>query len=330
MTKSVRRRFIVLIVFLVVGLIHFAVTKNYWVLLIALGFALVAAGLESLFYSKRGVFLYALIGLIAGYFAGNYLFDIFEAILFSHLSQKMDWKCFEPYFVLVFMYLGFYLTYMTAGKTAYALNSPGSVEGEKKAVETKILDTSVIIDGRIADIAETGFMSGTLIVPKFVLNEIQALADSQDGIRRSRARRGLDVLNQMKEIHNIDMKISARDFPEAKGVDAKLILLAKEMSASIVTNDYNLNKVAKLEGITILNMNDLANALKPILLPGEEFELDVIKEGKENNQGVGYLPDGTMVVVAQGLNLIGRHINVKVTSILQTSAGRIIFTEPKK
>ncbi len=330
MTKSLKRRIIVLIVFLFFGAIHLLVTKNYWVLVIALGFALMTALLESVFYSKRGVFLYALLGLIAGYFAGKFTYEIFQAILFSNLDQSVNWVCFQPYFILAFAYLGFFLTFMSSGKSAYSLNLPGGAEAEKKTVETKILDTSVIIDGRISDIAETGFMSGLLIVPKFVLNEIQALADSQDSIRRSRARRGLDVLNSLKEIHNIDMKISARDFPEVKGVDAKLILLAKEMNASIVTNDYNLNKVAKLEGITILNMNDLANALKPILLPGEEFELDVIKEGKENNQGVGYLADGTMVVVAQGLHLIGKRINVKVTSILQTSAGRIIFTEPKK
>jgi uncharacterized protein YacL len=281
MTKSLKRRFIVLIVFIVFGLVHFLATKNVWVLAVAGVFAAITALLEWVFYSKRGVFLFALIGLIAGYFAGTFVYDIFKAILFDNIKLNINCDCFKPYFELAFAYLGFYLTFMTAGRSAFALNMPSGGDAEKKSVETKILDTSVIIDGRISDIAETGFMSGTLIVPKFVLNEIQALADSQDGIRRSRARRGLDVLNHLKEIHNVDMKISARDFPEAKGVDAKLIMLAKEMNASVVTNDYNLNKVAKLEGVTILNMNDLANAMKPILLPGEEFGWTLLKKAKK-------------------------------------------------
>lgn len=209
----------------------------------------------------------------------------------------------------------------------FALGGEGLSGGESPA-DLKILDTSVIIDGRISDIALTGFMSGVLVVPKFVLNEIQALADSQDSIRRSRARRGLDVLNKLKELHDINLKITSRDYPDVKGVDAKLIRLAKDINGSIMTNDYNLNQVAKLEGILILNLNDLSNALKPVLIPGEEMTLEVIKQGKEHGQGVGYLPDGTMVVVSDGVPYIGKKLRVKVTSVLQTSAGRIIFTEP--
>lgn len=331
MSKILRRRIIIIVAFILIGVIHYIATNDYRVLLIAGGFSVITVLMEAVFYSKRGVFLFALVGLIAGYFAGKFSYDLLGSMIIADTGTPNEfWLSFQPYFILLFSYLGFFLTFMSTPKTAHSFQMPGSTEAEKSQVEMKILDTSVIIDGRISDIAETGFISGTLVVPKFVLNEIQALADSQDSIRRSRARRGLDVLNKLKEIHSVQLKISSRDFPDVKGVDAKLIHLAKELNASIVTNDYNLNKVAKLEGIIILNMNDLSNALKPILLPGEEFELDVIKEGKENNQGVGYLPDGTMVVVANGVNYIAKRINVKVTSILQTSAGRIIFTEPKK
>lgn len=325
MTKVMKRRAGIVLVFLLFSIIHYLGSRDLMVFAYALILAVITIILESLFYSKRGVFLYSLAGLIAGYYSGKIIFELFVKIypaVFIPLA--------ETYVTLAFSYLGFILPFMASQKYGYALNMPLGAEGEKKGGDLKLLDTSVVIDGRIADIAETGFISGTLILPKFVLNEIQTLADSKDPIKRSRARRGLDVLNKLKEIQGLDLKIFSRDFPDVKGVDAKLISLAKEMSASIITNDYNLNKVAKLDGIPILNLNDLANALKPVLLPGEEMELDVLKEGKENNQGVGYLSDGTMVVVANGLNLIGKRINVKVTSILQTSAGRIIFTEPKR
>jgi len=328
MSKVLKRRIVIVGLFFVGGLVHFIGSNDFKVAIIALVFAAITLLLDAVLYSKRGMFLYALIGLIAGFFAGNLTFELMSSILPEFFTEQ-----FQPYFLLSFAYLGFFMPFMaTAKRAGYNLEFPlnGVAEGEKRVGDIKLLDTSVIIDGRISDIAETGFISGTLVVPKFVLNEIQALADSQDPIKRSRARRGLDVLNRLKEIHNIDLKISSRDFAEAKGVDAKLINLAKELNAGIMTNDYNLNKVAKLEGILILNLNDLANSLKAILLPGEEFELDVIKEGKENNQGVGYLIDGTMVVIANGLHLIGKRVHVKVTSILQTSAGRIIFTEPKE
>jgi uncharacterized protein YacL len=295
--------------------------------------ALITILLEAMFYSKRGVFLYSLLGLIAGFYSGKLMYELFSQMLPSLFTEQIKpiAEQIKPYFILTFSYLGFILPTMASQKYgSSALNLAFGGEGERKSDDIKLLDTSVVIDGRIADIAETGFICGTLILPKFVLNEIQALADSKDPIKRSRARRGLDVLNKLKEIQTLDLKIFSRDYPEIKGVDAKLIALAKEMTASIITNDYNLNKVAKLDSIQILNLNDLANAMKPVLLPGEEMELDVLKEGKENNQGVGYLSDGTMVVVANGINYIVKRINVKVTSILQTSAGRIIFTEPKR
>jgi uncharacterized protein YacL len=326
MSKLMKRRLGVVFIFLIFTLVNFLNTRELIVFAYGAGLAVLTIILEHIFYSKRGVFLYSLAGLVAGFYGGKLLYE-----LFTQIAPSLFITAIEPYAILALSYLGFILPMMASQKFGNALNMPFGVEGEKKVSgEIKLLDTSVVIDGRIADIAETGFISGTLILPKFVLNEIQTLADSKDPIKRSRARRGLDVLNKLKEIQTLDLKIFSRDFPDVKGVDAKLISLAKEMGASIITNDYNLNKVAKLDEIPILNLNDLANALKPILLPGEEMELDVLKEGKENNQGVGYLSDGTMVVVANGLHLIGKKILVKVTSILQTSAGRIIFTEPKK
>ncbi|MBI3322129.1 MAG: TRAM domain-containing protein [Candidatus Omnitrophica bacterium] len=195
--------------------------------------------------------------------------------------------------------------------------------------ELVILDTSVVIDGRIADICLTRFVEGRFIVPRFVLKELQQIADSQDPIRRNRGRRGLDVLAKIQKIPNIDVRIHEEDFPEPKEVDAKLVKLAKMIGARILTNDFNLNKIAELQGVQVLNINELANALKPVVLPGEVMEARVIKEGKEYNQGVAYLDDGTMVVVEQGRSLIGQTVRVLVTSVLQTAAGRMIFAKPE-
>ncbi|MCX7982583.1 MAG: PIN domain-containing protein [Syntrophales bacterium] len=199
----------------------------------------------------------------------------------------------------------------------------------KREEEARILDTSVIIDGRIADICETGFLEGTLIVPRFVLDELQYIADSADPTKRSRGRRGLDILNRMQKMPNIRIAISDQDFPRIKGVDAKLVALAQMTGGKIITNDFNLNKVAELQGVKILNVNELANALKPIVLPGESMSVKVIKEGKEPGQGVGYLDDGTMIIVDNGQRYIGQTLEVVVTSVLQTTAGRMIFTEMK-
>ena len=189
----------------------------------------------------------------------------------------------------------------------------------------KVLDTSVIIDGRIADICETGFLDGTLVVPQFVLRELQQVADSSDSMKRNRGRRGLDVLQRVQKMTNVQVQIVETDFPEVKEVDLKLIELAKHLSGKIVTNDFNLNKVAQLRGVAVLNINELANSLKPVVLPGEVLRVFVLKEGKEPGQGVAYLDDGTMVVVDQGKRAIGRTIEVTVTSVLQTTAGKMIF-----
>ncbi len=196
-------------------------------------------------------------------------------------------------------------------------------------VSPKILDTSVIIDGRIADISETFFLEGTLIIPEFVLDELRHIADSPDLLKRNRGRRGLDILKKIQKDKRIPVEIVEQDFEDIEEVDSKLVRLAQTFSARIITNDYNLNKVAELQGIHVLNINDLANAVKPVVLPGEEMKVKVIKEGKEKGQGVAYLDDGTMIVVDEGEKHIGDEIRVLVTSILQTAAGRMIFAKVK-
>jgi uncharacterized protein YacL len=189
----------------------------------------------------------------------------------------------------------------------------------------RILDTSVIIDGRIADVCETGFLDGTLVIPQFVLKELQLVADSADSLKRNRGRRGLDILQKIQKMSGVDVTISDIDFPDVREVDLKLIELARTLQAKIVTNDFNLNKVAQLRGIQVLNINELANALKPVVLPGEFMKVFILKEGKEYNQGVAYLDDGTMVVVDNARRMISRNIDVVVTSVLQTTAGKMIF-----
>ena len=190
----------------------------------------------------------------------------------------------------------------------------------------KILDTSVIIDGRILDIAETHFIDGPFIIPNFVLREIQLISDSPDPIKRNRGRRGLDMLNKLQQHGSVKVKISYADYSDTREVDAKLVKLARETGARLVTNDFNLNKVAELQGVKVLNLNTLTNALKPVVLPGEDIYIDVIKEGKDENQGIGYLEDGTMVVIENGGALLGKTVKVNVTSIIQTAAGKMIFT----
>ncbi|WP_430789323.1 PIN/TRAM domain-containing protein [Virgibacillus flavescens] len=195
--------------------------------------------------------------------------------------------------------------------------------------KAKILDTSVIIDGRIADICQTSFLEGTIVIPQFVLGELQHIADSSDVLKRNRGRRGLDILNRIQKEIPVNVEIYEGDFEEIQEVDSKLIKLAKVIDGIVVTNDFNLNKVCDFQGVHVLNINDLANAVKPVVLPGEELMVQVIKDGKEQNQGIAYLDDGTMIVVEEGRNYIGKTIEVLITSVLQTSAGRMIFAKPK-
>jgi uncharacterized protein YacL len=201
---------------------------------------------------------------------------------------------------------------------------------QPRAESYKLLDTSVIIDGRIADITETGFLEGTLVIPQFILRELQHIADSSDPLKRNRGRRGLDILQKIQKKVDIRVEISDMEFPEIREVDNKLVAMAKALNAKIVTNDFNLNKVAELHGVGVLNINELTNALRPVVLPGEDMRVYVLKEGKEYNQGIAYLDDGTMVVVDNGRRHIGQTIDVCVTSVLQTTAGRMIFSRLKE
>ncbi len=206
--------------------------------------------------------------------------------------------------------------------------SGGDGDGGEDGGHRVLLDTSVIIDGRIADIARTGFIAGPMLVPSFVLLELQHIADSSDGLRRQRGRRGLDILNRLQKDSAVPIRITDLDVEGVRDVDDKLVILAKQLRAPIVTNDFNLNRVAELQGVTVLNINELANAVKAVYLPGETFEVRVIQEGKEPGQGVGYLEDGTMVVVEGGKDLINDAVDVLVTKVLQTAAGRMIFARP--
>lgn len=199
----------------------------------------------------------------------------------------------------------------------------------KSAVVPKILDTSVIIDGRIFDILSTGFIDGPIIIPTFVVDELQFIADSADPIKRNRGRNGLDLLNRMQKELSVEVSLVDKDYDDISEVDSKLIRLAKDMKGKVITNDYNLNKVAEIHGVKVLNMNDLSNTVKTVVLPGEIITVHVLKEGKENNQGVAYLDDGTMIVVEGGKDYIGKNIKANVTSVLQTSAGRLVFVKPE-
>lgn len=194
----------------------------------------------------------------------------------------------------------------------------------------KIMDTSVIIDGRIADVCETEFLDGTIVIPQFILHELQHIADSSDSLKRARGRRGLDILHRIQKMSHMEVRIIEEDFPKIREVDSKLIALAKKLGAKVITNDFNLNKVAELQGVKVLNINDLSNAVKPVALPGESMRVFVIKEGKEMGQGVAYLDDGTMIVVENGRKHINKNMDVTVTSVLQTAAGRMIFTKLKE
>ena len=194
----------------------------------------------------------------------------------------------------------------------------------------KVLDTSVIIDGRIFDICQTGFVEGPLVIPNFVLDELRHISDSADGLKRTRGRRGLDILNKIQKELSIETQIWEGDFPKIEEVDSKLLKLAQVLKGKVITNDYNLNKVAEVQGVPVLNINELSNAIKPVVIPGEEMKVEVVKDGKESSQGVAYLDDGTMIVVENGKKLIGEEVDVLVTSVLQTAAGRMIFARPKE
>jgi uncharacterized protein YacL len=264
----------------------------------------------------------AVFGLILGVLISRL---IVNAFIMPSLSEPFS-IIFQTVVTLVFTYLGMVLA--LRGKDEFNLIIP-YVKFTRQDISEDIvlLDTSVIIDGRVADLCSTRFISGRFIIPRFVLKELQQIADSQDSLKRARGRRGLDILNKIQKNTGVDVKISEEDFPDVTDVDGKLVRLAKLLNAKIFTNDFNLNKVAEFESIPVLNINDLASALRVVVLPGEMLEVRVIKEGKEFNQGVAYLEDGTMVVIEGGKNLIGHNLKVVITSVLQTSAGRMIFAK---
>ncbi|MFH1868509.1 MAG: PIN domain-containing protein [Candidatus Omnitrophota bacterium] len=253
---------------------------------------------------------------------------ITESFILKTLNQSNEsvFLIMQVVLTLVFCYFG--MTLAIRGKDEFNLIIPYvKFSRQDSRDEVTLLDTSVIIDGRIADLSETRFIAGKFVVPRFILKELHQIADSADSLKRNRGRRGLDILNKLQKSSAVDVKIHEEDFPEIQEVDAKLVKLAKLLSSRILTNDYNLNKIAELQGVQVLNINELANALKPVMLPGEEIEIKMIKEGKEHSQGIGYLDDGTMVVVEGGRHLIGQTKKVVVTSALQTAAGRMIFAK---
>jgi uncharacterized protein YacL len=273
----------------------------------------------------------ALVGLVIGLIIAA-LFSIPIALLPTPFNSILPFVA-----VLVFGYLGVAIAIGRQGDIREVFNltrkgqrsaaQPGS--GKWQPEKSILIDTSVIIDGRIADIARTGFVPGNLIIPRFVLNELQYIADSAESLRRQRGRRGMEVLSELQKDRTVTTTIADIDVEGVREVDEKLVMLARQMQAPILTNDFNLNRVAELQGVKVLNINELANAVKSILLPGETLPVKVIQEGKEIGQGVGYLDDGTMVVVEDGREFIGKDIEVSVTKVLQTAAGRMIFSKPE-
>lgn len=298
-------------------------------------------------YGAYGVLLGGLLGLFA--IATEYLFKnirigtiiggilgisfglLFAQLLIMPLKQILgeDMRTISFGLMAVFGYGGF-LIGLSKGKEISVANIFRLFRGQSLEENLKILDTSVIIDGRIADVCESGFLEGVFILPQFILQELQHVADSADTIKRARGRRGLDILHKVQKMSNITVRIVDEDFPKIKEVDSKLVALAKILNAKVITNDFNLNKVAELQGVSVLNINELANALKPVVLPGELIKVFILKEGKEHNQGVAYLDDGTMVVIENARRLIGKNADVTVTSVLQTTAGRMIFSKLKE
>lgn len=276
----------------------------------------------------RKVSLRVIFGGVAGMIIGLFI-SFFLAYGLTFVGVTWEKQQVAPWIYALLTGIMGYLGLVIGSKKIEEFNL-FSFSQTKENSDYGILDTSVIIDGRIADICDTGFIEGNLIVPRFVLDELQYIADSSDSMKRSRGRRGLDILNRMQRSNGINIDVVDQDFPKLKGVDAKLVAMAKKMNGKIITNDFNLNKVAELQGIKILNVNELANALKPVVLPGEIMTVKVIKDGKEPGQGVAYLDDGTMIIVDNAQKYQGSSVEVIVTSVLQTTAGRMIFSELKE
>ena len=262
-------------------------------------------------------------------FLGLFLGILFARVIHKPItyifSDPADLRHASIIITIFFGYLGSILGALTELKFHFPIGETD----ENAACKINVLDTSVIIDGRIADVCEAGFMDGIFILPQFILQELQYIADSSDSLKREKGRRGLEVLHRMQNMESLDVKIVNKDFSKIREVDAKLVALAKELGGRIITKDFNLNKVAELQGVVVLNITELASALKPAILPGEVMNVFILKEGKELNQGIAYLEDGTMVVVENGRRFIGKNIEVVMSSVLQTSAGRMAFAKLK-
>ena len=287
--------------------------------------ALIGTAIVLFEWKLRMVSLKRLIGAAIGSILGICGAYLFALVIGRSLPAGNTQSFLQILVMLLMAYVGL-IVGANKGDLLNLAALGGIFGGEKQAKKSyKILDTSVIIDGRIADIAETGFLDGVIVTPQFVLRELQLVADSADSLKRNRGRRGLDILQRLQKVANLQIQIVEDDFPAVREVDLKLIELAKMYEGKIITNDFNLNKVAQLQGVEVLNINELANSLKPIVLPGETMRVFILKEGKEYNQGVAYLDDGTMVVVDNARKMIGKTIDVSVTSVLQTTAGKMIF-----
>jgi uncharacterized protein YacL len=273
----------------------------------------------------RSVSLKRLIGAAIGSILGIVGAYLFALVIRNSIPPGNTQSFLQIMVMLIMAYVGLAVG-ANKGDLLNLAALGGIFGGEKQGKKSyKILDTSVIIDGRIADIAETGFLDGIIVIPQFVLRELQLVADSADSLKRNRGRRGLDILQRLQKANTLQIQIVEDDFPSVREVDMKLIELAKVYEGKIITNDFNLNKVAQLQGVAVLNINELANSLKPIVLPGETMRVFILKEGKEYNQGVAYLDDGTMVVVDNARKMISKTIDISVTSVLQTTAGKMIF-----
>jgi len=287
--------------------------------------ALFGVAIVTFEWRLRLVSLKRLIGAAIGSVLGIFGAYLFALVIRSSIAPGHTQSFLQIMVMLLMAYVGL-IVGANKGDLLNLAALGGVFGGEKQSRKSyKILDTSVIIDGRIADIAETGFLDGVIVAPQFVLRELQLVADSADSLKRNRGRRGLDILQRLQKIASVQIQIVEDDFPAVREVDLKLIELAKLYEGKIITNDFNLNKVAQLQGVAVLNINELANSLKPIVLPGETMKVFILKEGKEYNQGVAYLDDGTMVVVDNARKMIGKTIDISVTSVLQTTAGKMIF-----
>jgi uncharacterized protein YacL len=294
-------------------------------LVVNTAFAIVLAALVVLFETRlRETQVTRLLGGLIGLIIGIAIARAIEAGFFWMNAANQVVEFFDSFLLIVLPYLGLMLG-VKHGEWLEPARLISLFRAAGPERRYRILDTSVIIDGRIADVCDTGFMDGTIVIPQFVLKELQLVADSGDSLKRNRGRRGLDILQRIQKMSGVEVMISDVDFPDVREVDLKLIELARTLQGKIVTNDFNLNKVAQLRGVSVLNVNELANSLKPVVLPGEQMKVFILKEGKEYNQGVAYLDDGTMVVVDNARRMISKTIDIVVTSVLQTTAGKMIF-----